>query len=38
LNNGLVNAGALGWRLTEEEVVKLDGASDNVLGMAQKYR
>jgi len=26
----LVNAGALVWRLTEEEVVKLDGASDNV--------
>ena len=26
----LVNAGALGWRLTEEEVIKLDGASDNV--------
>jgi diketogulonate reductase-like aldo/keto reductase len=26
----LVNAGALGWRLTEEEVVKLDGASDAI--------
>ena len=26
----LQNAGALGWRLTEEEVVKLDRASDNV--------
>jgi diketogulonate reductase-like aldo/keto reductase len=25
------NAGALGWRLTEEEVAKLDAASDSIL-------
>jgi aryl-alcohol dehydrogenase-like predicted oxidoreductase len=25
------NAGALGWRLTEEEIAKLDAASDAVL-------
>jgi hypothetical protein len=25
------NAGALGWRLTEEEVAKLDELSDSIL-------
>ncbi|MGQ9832898.1 MAG: aldo/keto reductase [Candidatus Villigracilaceae bacterium] len=28
----LMNAGALGWRLTEEEVARLDHASENVTG------
>jgi aryl-alcohol dehydrogenase-like predicted oxidoreductase len=26
------NAGALGWRLTEEEIASLDEASDSILG------
>jgi len=28
---GLQNAGALGWKLTEEEIAKLDEASDKIL-------
>jgi len=31
-NQAIQNAGALGWELTEEEVQKLDAASDTVLG------
>ncbi len=30
-DQALENAGALGWRLTEEEVAKLDELSDNIL-------
>jgi diketogulonate reductase-like aldo/keto reductase len=31
-DQALQNAGALGWSLTDEEVEKLDAASDEVLG------